>query len=617
MTRRWTAKEWFLPWILSASGVVALGLRGPRLIPALACLAGLVLIPLRQGPWRFLRWMPYALVVPFAVAFAVQVSVAREGRAGWDGLWILPAWYFACLSVLQTGSLGRSARRSHVGWTSCLALVLSGPASSSWPLAAALFQSAMLVLLLGRGSEAGFGRTGWRTLPSLALVAVLGGIFWQLGAPLQAFLSPHGRGGPYARQLKGFSPVVLLGTFASEWGDGDDEVVARAYGTRQVTFLTGAVHDLYGAGSWRSSGRPRLLESPRNLGDAMVFCRDDRDPGTTPSGWIQSALPTQGYLLLPASTACEAVLSDSALRYPAGSVVAPGADLGRGIWWYADTGRDTATTPSDLAVPHVLEGILDSALAECAPESKDRESRNLSKSISIWFSRSFHYTLVPGWVPGEDPLRRFLRNRRGYCEYFATASVLLLRRAGIPARYATGYAYPDRSPGESWIYRRANAHAWVLVRDPERGWVPFDPTPNSDRPTSAVGTWTRLVQNLDGRLQSAWHGIRDGNWRSVLDQLSGWWSTGIWPPWMAGFAGLALLGFLALRRRSAGNGDSESEWILRLNAAEARLRREGHLREPGETVGVYLRRLPLDAHPDSVEILREYAKRRFACADKN
>ena len=613
MSRRWVARDWFLPWILSASAVAALCLRGPRIFPALACLVGLGLVPLRKGPWRFPRWLPYAMALPFMAVFAAQVATSREGRAGWEDLWILPAWYFACLSVLQAGSPVRFPRPSPAGWTACLALALSGPAVSSWPLAAALFQTIMLIFLLRAGSWSDSVRgLLWRALPVLFLAMVLFCAFWRLGAPLEALLAPHGRGGVRAHQLKGFSSVVLLGTFASEWGEGDDEVVARAFGKRPGEFLTGAVHDLYGAGSWRSKGPSLPQASPRNVGDATVFCRDGRDPGGSPSGWIQSALPTQGYLLLPASTACEAVVSDSAMRFPSGSVVAPGAQLGRGIWWYADSGRDTARNPTDLAVPHVLEGLLDSALADCSPDPRDRTDRNLPKSISAWFAHSFRFTLVPGWKAGEDPLRRFLRERKGYCEYFATASVLMLRRAGIPARYATGYAYPDRGPGGSWIYRRANAHAWVLVKDPERGWIPFDPTPPSDRPPQGVGAWTRMVQDLEGRLQSVWHSIRDGNWRTVLDRMSDRWSDDAWIPWAAGFAGLVGFGILVIRRRGRNSTSSGSAWVARLEAAESRLRREGHLREPGETVGKFLLRLPPTADPNSSQVLREYQRRRFA-----
>jgi transglutaminase-like putative cysteine protease len=46
----------------------------------------------------------------------------------------------------------------------------------------------------------------------------------------------------------------------------------------------------------------------------------------------------------------------------------------------------------------------------------------------------------------ETPLARFLlRTRSGHCEYFATATVLLLRQLGIPARYAVGYAVHEAS----------------------------------------------------------------------------------------------------------------------------------------------------------------------------
>jgi hypothetical protein len=56
--------------------------------------------------------------------------------------------------------------------------------------------------------------------------------------------------------------------------------------------------------------------------------------------------------------------------------------------------------------------------------------------------------------------------------------VLLLRRLGIPARMATGYATGDYDPVlNQAIVRERDAHAWVEVWFPEHGWVPFDPTP--------------------------------------------------------------------------------------------------------------------------------------------
>ena len=83
--------------------------------------------------------------------------------------------------------------------------------------------------------------------------------------------------------------------------------------------------------------------------------------------------------------------------------------------------------------------------------------------------------LIPG---SETPLAEFLNvTRRGHCEYFATAATLLLRVAGVPARYATGYAVDDWSALEgAWIVRERHSHAWSRAFIDGR-WVDVDATP--------------------------------------------------------------------------------------------------------------------------------------------
>jgi hypothetical protein len=72
-----------------------------------------------------------------------------------------------------------------------------------------------------------------------------------------------------------------------------------------------------------------------------------------------------------------------------------------------------------------------------------------------------------------------LHSRSGHCEYFATATVLLLRELGIPARYAVGYAVHENS-GNGYVVRDRDAHAWCLVWNPEtKTWEDFDTTPAS------------------------------------------------------------------------------------------------------------------------------------------
>jgi hypothetical protein len=92
----------------------------------------------------------------------------------------------------------------------------------------------------------------------------------------------------------------------------------------------------------------------------------------------------------------------------------------------------------------------------------------------------FNYSLYRDHRPpdGETALGEFMtRTRSGHCEYFGAATALLLRAAGIPARYATGYAVEERSALEdAYIVRSRHAHAWARAWVGGR-WIDIDTTP--------------------------------------------------------------------------------------------------------------------------------------------
>ena len=105
------------------------------------------------------------------------------------------------------------------------------------------------------------------------------------------------------------------------------------------------------------------------------------------------------------------------------------------------------------------------------------------------FAGDFEYrTDVRGLCGGSQVVDCFLRTRAGYCEYFATTMVMLLRTQQIPARLAMGYLPGRKLADGAWEVDRGAAHAWVEVYFPGYGWVTFDPTPgnteNGQRPTS-------------------------------------------------------------------------------------------------------------------------------------
>lgn len=85
---------------------------------------------------------------------------------------------------------------------------------------------------------------------------------------------------------------------------------------------------------------------------------------------------------------------------------------------------------------------------------------------------------IPG-LPSASKLNYFLfENRKGYCAYFAGATLFMLRAVGIPSRVAVGFLTVDRSsknPGWYWFYED-QAHAWTQVFFPGYGWIDFDTT---------------------------------------------------------------------------------------------------------------------------------------------
>ena len=111
----------------------------------------------------------------------------------------------------------------------------------------------------------------------------------------------------------------------------------------------------------------------------------------------------------------------------------------------------------------------------CARDNPD--DRRFISAVLQWFrDEPFVYTLAPPLLE-DDPVDMFLFDtRRGFCEHYASAFVVMLRAAGIPARVVTGYQGGEINPrGGYMIVRQSDAHAWAEAIIDGR-WQRFDPT---------------------------------------------------------------------------------------------------------------------------------------------
>ena len=108
-------------------------------------------------------------------------------------------------------------------------------------------------------------------------------------------------------------------------------------------------------------------------------------------------------------------------------------------------------------------------------------SANLSQfietALDFFRNNDFRYTLNPPPL-GKESIDDFLfQTRKGYCEHYASAFAFLVRAAGIPARIVAGYLGGEVNPyGKYLIVRQSDAHVWVEVYLPGKGWIRKDPT---------------------------------------------------------------------------------------------------------------------------------------------
>ncbi len=239
-------------------------------------------------------------------------------------------------------------------------------------------------------------------------------------------------------------------------------------------------------------------------------------------------------------------------------------------------------------IPPRVRGLARAVTRE-APTAYDR-----ARAIETYL-RTIPYSLdVPTPPAGRDVVDWFLFDlRRGYCDYYATAFVVLARLNGLPTRFVIGYAQGtwDKAREEYRITER-EAHSWPEVYFPEYGWIPFEPTASREvfRWQRGPGASVRAPLRWD-EAADAFRALAARRWqvarlrRAVLGLMGLvglaaltyglWWLYWYWrvPQPARGYAQVLWLGrWLGVPLRS---GQTPAEYT---RALDARLRASGRVR---------------------------------------
>jgi protein-glutamine gamma-glutamyltransferase len=276
------------------------------------------------------------------------------------------------------------------------------------------------------------------------------------------------------------------------------------------------------------------------------------------------------------------------------------------------TPLDPKARIDDLALPDGLTGMRELG----ARLGAGRDAGGKIAAVVDWLRAGHSYTTKPPPRPaGVDPVDDFLFSQPvGHCEFFASAAVLLLRAAGVPARYVTGFRGGEWNPVGGYVaVRGERAHAWAEAFVDGSGWTRVDATPPADAlaPAGRLADtsdaldffWSRWVVGYDlGRQRDlahhAWHEL--GHFGPATPAGQFLIATGV----AAALAALALALRRAGRRRALGLPGSALAGATRLPPPRSdgaidrlyrrtlgRLERLGWPRRASETPHEYAARL--------------------------
>src|SRR5207245_9703541 len=219
--------------------------------------------------------------------------------------------------------------------------------------------------------------------------------------------------------------------------------------------LRGASYDVYNSPAWLASGAAFTAVQPEADGETWRF-GTGRSPveRVTVSAYLNRG---RGVLTLPGGAfEIDRLAVVGVRRNRLGAVK---VEEGLGLITYtalfaADGPIERPPIDADLLVPPREAAIISRIASELNLASRSPSEK--LEAVEAYFSQNFRYSI---WK-GERPRRHteleefFLRSRAGHCEYFATATVLLLRAAGVPARYAVGFSVQEGGRREQrWTVR--------------------------------------------------------------------------------------------------------------------------------------------------------------------
>ena len=289
--------------------------------------------------------------------------------------------------------------------------------------------------------------------------------------------------------------------------------------------------------------------------------------------------------------------------------------------------EDPARLRASLSLPARSNPRTQALGQSIAQRAKDPAER-VRQAILEMRNSDLVYTLYPPLLGRHGSDEFLFETKRGFCEHFSNAFVVLMRAAGVPARVVTGYLGGEINPVDgSLVVRQSDAHAWAEVWLKGQGWVRVDPTSTSAPRRIAEGiasalpegealpmslsdyAWLKAMRHRWEALNHGWNqwvlgydarkqlellrelGFAEADWKQLVALLAA--SAAIWMAWLS---------LRALPRRPRPD-PLDSAW----RKFCARLAKAGISRSPWESPSAFAQRAAASL-PSRAEEIRQIAE---------
>ena len=393
-----------------------------------------------------------------------------------------------------------------------------------WILAVAPVPTFLVAYLAGRGRHVSAATVAGGTLGFLVLTGDAGGtatLAGVVGVALAAGLSTlSATGGLHSHRrtlgavlaamvLVSATVTVLPAGAAQPWGFGDEApslestlgdddeltIVGPTRLSPEVRYTIESpvatnwhanAYDTYTGDGWVRSGEQSALDGPL-----------DGPPGETTTVTVSiepesetRALPSPWQAVDVSGSGSGTAQVDERETIRLGASVFPGdrtnvesrvLDAEPAELRNASEEYDRAVTDRYTQLPESTPDRVGERTAEIVDEADADNPYDQAVVIERYLRTEYDYSLTVERPDGDVADAFLFEMDAGYCTYFATTMVAMLRSQGVPAQFVTGYTTGEAVSEDRYVVRGQNAHAWVKVYFPEHGWVEFDPTPSEDR----------------------------------------------------------------------------------------------------------------------------------------